>query len=160
MFKILTGREDLPPEHSFEAIKSSSTRGHECKLYRKATGTLKNNYLSKIVVNLWNKLNEGTIYSDSVELFKIRLSKSDYQPQNQKIPTKMLPPPHNFGKHVAPPTLLDISIHGCRLAEWAGHSFSNLEGKKSHLVIWCQALPRIKTFISTIIPQPLRQPKT
>ena len=37
-FKILTGREDLPPEHFFETTKSSSTRGHECKLYRKATG--------------------------------------------------------------------------------------------------------------------------
>ena len=68
-FKILTGREDLPPEHFFEATKSSSTGGHECKLCRKATGTLKNNYVRIItrVVNLWNKLDEETIYSDSVE---------------------------------------------------------------------------------------------
>ena len=35
-FKILTGREDLSPEHFFEATKSCSTKGHECKLYRKA----------------------------------------------------------------------------------------------------------------------------
>ena len=39
-FKILTGREELPPERFFEATKSDSTRGHECKLYRKATGTI------------------------------------------------------------------------------------------------------------------------
>ena len=35
-FTILTGREDLPPVHFFETTKSMSTRGHECKLYRKA----------------------------------------------------------------------------------------------------------------------------
>ena len=66
-FKILTRREDLPPEHFFEATRSSSTRGHECKLYRRAMGTLKNNYFNTRVVNLWNKLDEETIYSDSVE---------------------------------------------------------------------------------------------
>ena len=63
MFKILTGREDLLPEHFFEAIKSSSTGGHECKLYRKAMSTLKNNYFSTRIVNLWNKLDEEIIYS-------------------------------------------------------------------------------------------------
>ena len=60
--KILTGREDLTPEHFFEAIKSSSTRGHECKLCRKAMGTLKNNYFSLRVVNLWNRLDDETIF--------------------------------------------------------------------------------------------------
>ena len=72
-FKALTGREDLPLEHFFEVIKSSSTGGHECKLYRKAMSTLKNNYFSTRVVNLWNKLDEETIYSDPVQLFKIGL---------------------------------------------------------------------------------------
>ena len=54
---------------------------HGCKLYRKAVGALKNNYFSTRVVDLWNKLDEETIYSDSdsiysdsVEPFKIGLS--------------------------------------------------------------------------------------
>ena len=33
----------------------------ECKLCRKATGTLKNIYFGTRVVNLWNKLDEETI---------------------------------------------------------------------------------------------------
>ena len=61
-FKILTGKVDLPPEHFFEAIKSSSTRGHGYKLYRKATGTLNNNYFSASIVNLWNKLQGENIF--------------------------------------------------------------------------------------------------
>ena len=69
-FKILTGREDLPSVHFFEATKSNFTRRHEYKLCRKATGTLKNSYFSTRVINLWNKLDEETINSDSVELFK------------------------------------------------------------------------------------------
>ena len=77
-FKILTGREDLPSEQFFEATKSSSTRRHGCRLCRKAAGTLKNNFFNIRVVNLWNKLDEETIYSDSVELFKIGLSKFGY----------------------------------------------------------------------------------
>ena len=59
-------------------ITTVSTRGHGCKLYRKATGTLKNNYFNMRVVNLWNKLDEETICSDSEELFKIGLSKFGY----------------------------------------------------------------------------------
>ena len=55
-FKIVSGKEGLLPQHFFEATKSASTRGHDCKLYRKASGTLKNNYFSARVVSLWNKL--------------------------------------------------------------------------------------------------------
>ena len=50
-------------------------KGHGYKLYWKTASALKNNYFSKKVVNLWNKLNEETIYSDLMELFKIGLLK-------------------------------------------------------------------------------------
>ena len=41
-------------------------------------GALKNNYFSARVVNLWNKIDGETIYSDSVELIKIGLTKFGY----------------------------------------------------------------------------------
>ena len=64
-----------------------------CKFYRKATGALKNDYFSMREVNLRNKLDEETtysdsdsiysdsdsIYSDSVEPFKVGLSKFEYR---------------------------------------------------------------------------------
>ena len=62
----------------FEATKSNSKRWHERKLYSKAMSTLMNNYFITRVVDLRKKLDEATIYSDSVELFKIRLSKLGY----------------------------------------------------------------------------------
>ena len=37
-FKILTGREDLPSEHFFEATKSNSTRGYGSKLCNGCNG--------------------------------------------------------------------------------------------------------------------------
>ena len=48
--------------------------GHGCELYRKATCAPKLNYFSTRVVNLWNKLDEETIYS-IVELLKMGLWK-------------------------------------------------------------------------------------
>ena len=65
-FKIITERENLPPEYFFGHQKQFHNKD-ECKLYRKATGTLKNNYFTR-EINLWNKLVEETIYSDSVDL--------------------------------------------------------------------------------------------
>ena len=47
--------------------------------YRKTSGALKNNYVSARVVNRRNKLNEMINYSDSVELFKIALTKCEYR---------------------------------------------------------------------------------
>ena len=44
-FKVLSGREGLLPQQF-------------CKLYRKASGNLKNNYFITRVVSLWNKLNK------------------------------------------------------------------------------------------------------
>ena len=40
-------------------------------MYRKEAGVRKNNYFNTRVVNLWKKLDEETIHSDSKELFKI-----------------------------------------------------------------------------------------
>ena len=58
--------------------KAVAQMGMDISYTGKQTGTLKNNYFSTRVVNLWVRLDEETIYSDSVELYKIELSKFGY----------------------------------------------------------------------------------
>ena len=45
----------------------------------KASGNLKNNYFSTRLVSLWNKLDKDAIQVDTVDKFKINLSKYGYQ---------------------------------------------------------------------------------
>ena len=62
-----------PGKMMFTASLSNNTRGHSKKLQlQKATG-LRHNFFSTRVVNLWNKLNEATVSSNSINSFKNNL---------------------------------------------------------------------------------------
>ena len=77
-YKIMTGKDTLPIQKFFTVAEDNKTRGHRYKIYKRQAGTWMQRFYSSRVVNAWNNLDEETIATDSVGMFKKRLKKFGY----------------------------------------------------------------------------------
>ena len=74
VFKILRGFENLDPDRFFQVIEDGATRGHSFKLFKKRyrldVGKFK--FFSRVCEG-WNRLRDGIVSSETVNVFKTRL---------------------------------------------------------------------------------------
>lgn len=77
-YKILTGKEDIPPDRFFTMANYERTRGHHLKLYKERTGTVKQASFGERIVDYWNELDERAVSATTTDQFKRELSKLGY----------------------------------------------------------------------------------
>ena len=77
-YKLMTGKEAIPPERFFKLAGNRRTRGHEFKLYKERVGKLQSHFFSARIVDIWNNLDEECVRATSVNEFKAKLGKLGY----------------------------------------------------------------------------------
>jgi hypothetical protein len=77
VFKMYTGLSDLNFEDFFELDKNvKGTRGHSAKLVKiRCKGDIRRHFFSLRVVSRWNNLDDDTVTSRSINIFKSKLDK-------------------------------------------------------------------------------------
>ena len=76
MTGMMTGMSRLPFATFFEFSSEVRTRGNSLKLVKKRCRLdLRQHFFSERVINLWNKLDDETVTSASLNVFKNRLIK-------------------------------------------------------------------------------------
>ena len=76
-YKIITGKYGFSHEKLFKLADSSSTRGHNLKLYKptlKKGLLLRQNFFNISVINSWNDLPQGVVSASTVDTFKRKLN--------------------------------------------------------------------------------------
>ena len=76
--KILTNKLEVPYAKFFALAEYPGTRGHDKKLFKKRVGRYKKNFFSSRVVDNWNELDDETVSSASVNVFKSNLGRMGY----------------------------------------------------------------------------------
>jgi len=76
VYKMLNGLAMPKFESMFEISSHGKTRGHSVKLVKnRSRCELRRHFFSERVVNFWNKLDERTVRSASLNAFKMNLTK-------------------------------------------------------------------------------------
>ena len=79
-FKILNRCYDIEPTAFFTINNSSTTRGHQFKLFKEHSRLLiRQHFFTNRVVNLWNSLPSSIVLAPTVAAFKQRLDDFWYQ---------------------------------------------------------------------------------
>ena len=74
-FKMIKGMSSVPYENFFDLDSDSRTRGHSLKIVKtRFTGTCRQYSFSQRVISRWNKLDQQTVNSKTLNEFKSRLS--------------------------------------------------------------------------------------
>ena len=75
----MRGDYKLKPNNYFKIV-SSRTRGREDKIKKQhGVTSIRNNYFSNRIVNLWNKLSTATVLSPTLRIFKDRLEMDTFE---------------------------------------------------------------------------------
>ena len=74
----MTNKVEVQCDKFFELAQYPGTRGHDKKLFKKRVGRHKKNFFSARVVDSWNELDDETVSSTSVNVFKSNLGKMGY----------------------------------------------------------------------------------
>ena len=69
-YKILTDKVEVPYAKYFASAQYPCTPGHDKKLFKKRAGRYQKNFVSARVVDSWNELDNETVASTSVNVFK------------------------------------------------------------------------------------------
>ena len=71
VYKIINGLSTISFHTFFESSTNTTTRGHSLKLAkRRVTTDLRLHFFSEQVINIWNSLDEKTVKSSSLNVFK------------------------------------------------------------------------------------------
>jgi len=76
VYKIINGLSTISFDTFFEFSTNTTTRGHSLKLAkRRVTTDLRLHFFSERVINIWNSLDEKTVKSSSLNVFKGNLER-------------------------------------------------------------------------------------
>jgi len=76
VYKIVRGISSVSFETFFEYYSYGTTRGHSLKLTKKRASTdLRHHFFSERVINIWNSLDNRTVASGSISIFKGNLER-------------------------------------------------------------------------------------
>ena len=77
MYKIMTGKLNVDPNHLFRRETDSRTRGHHLKLIKpRSNGLLRSKFFSRHVIDVWNNLPADVVSVVTTISFKANLDKS------------------------------------------------------------------------------------
>lgn len=75
-FKLIKGISSVPYQHFFDLDHDSRTRGHSLKIVKtRFAGTCRQYSFSQRVISRWNSLDQQTVDADTLQQFKLRLSR-------------------------------------------------------------------------------------
>ena len=76
VYKIIRGISSVSFDTFFEFHQYGQTRGHSFKLMKKRASTeLRHHFFSERVINTWNSLDDRTVMSESLNIFKRNLER-------------------------------------------------------------------------------------
>ena len=76
VYKIIRGISSVSFDTLFEFHQYGQTRGHSFKLMKKRASTeLRHHFFSERVINTWNSLDNRTVISESLNIFKRNLER-------------------------------------------------------------------------------------
>ena len=76
VYKIIRGISSVSFDTFFEFHQYGQTRGHSFKLMKKRASTeLGHHFFSERVINTWNSLDDRTVMSESLNIFKRNLER-------------------------------------------------------------------------------------
>ena len=84
-FRIMSGAHQVnldthchrcpgPGKHMFTKSLSTTTRGHSMKLQAQKSVGIRHSFFSERVLNIWNSLDQDTINSPNINIFKSRIN--------------------------------------------------------------------------------------